>query len=149
MSTHDKISHLIDKIEASPAMDIAGRSKHIHDLRAAIEADRQRRGEPVKVVGDDEVLEAMRPSLDEGDGGYVCDMSPMHVIASGRALLARYGQPVESEGWQLVPKEPTKEMLINAMEASLLGRPSPDDDSYVRSIVSAWCEAAPKFGEEE
>lgn len=118
-------------------------------LRAAIEADRQRRGEPVKVVSDDEVLEAMRPSLDEGDGGYVCDMSPMHVIASGRALLARYGQPVESEGWQLVPKEPTKEMLINAMEASLLGRPSPDDDSYVRSIVSAWCEAAPKFGEEE
>lgn len=43
MSTHDKISHLIDKIESSPAMDIAGRSKHIHDLRAAVEADRQQR----------------------------------------------------------------------------------------------------------
>lgn len=47
--------------------------------------------EPSNFPSDDEVLEAMRPSLDEGDGGYVCDMSPMHVIASGRALLARYG----------------------------------------------------------
>lgn len=47
--------------------------------------------EPAKLPSDDEVLEAMRPSLDEGDGGYICDMSPMHVIASGRALLARYG----------------------------------------------------------
>lgn len=65
------------------------------------------------------------------------------------ALLARYGHPVEPEGWQLVPKEATEQMLIDAMEASLLGRPSPDDDSYVRSIVAAWCEAAPKFGEEE
>lgn len=112
------------------------RASDMHEYaRAAIEADRQRRGEPVawvarspgrtpqyfdgaraahvycgtgewtisplydapqsaepvKVPSDDEVLEAMRPSLDEGDGGYICDMSPMHVIASGRALLARYG----------------------------------------------------------
>lgn len=47
MNTHD-IERLIDRIEASPAMDIAGRSKHIHDLRVAIEADRKRRGGPVK-----------------------------------------------------------------------------------------------------
>lgn len=61
---------------------------------------------------------------------------------------AEDAQPSEPEGWQLVPNEPTEEMLIDAMEASLLGRPSPDDDSYVRSIVAAWCAAAPKFGEE-
>ena len=70
-------------------------------------------------------------------------------IEFARALLARYGRPVEPEGWQLVPKEPTEDMLVDAMEASLLGRPSADDDSYVRSIVKAWCAAAPKFGEEE
>ena len=63
-----------------------------------------------------------------------------------KADRKRRGEP---EGWQLVPKEPTEEMLVDAMEASLLGRPSADDDSYVRSIVKAWCAAAPKFGEEK
>lgn len=81
-------------------------------------------------------------------------------VADHRAIEPLYSAPQPADtvvkesltapdGWQLVPKEPTEEMLINAMEASLLGRPSPDDDSYVRSIVAAWCEAAPKFGEEE
>lgn len=33
--------------------------------------------------------------------------------------------------------KPTEEMLLAGMEASLLGRPSVDDDSYVRSIWEA------------
>lgn len=41
MNTHDKISRLIDKLEAIPAMDFAARAKGFHDLRTAIEADRQ------------------------------------------------------------------------------------------------------------
>lgn len=39
------IDDLINKIEASAAMDIAGRGKYIHDLRIAIEHER-RGGEP-------------------------------------------------------------------------------------------------------
>lgn len=42
MNIHDKINRLIDKIEAIPAMDFAARARCFQDLRAAIEADRQR-----------------------------------------------------------------------------------------------------------
>ena len=42
MNIHDKINRLIDKIEAIPAMDFAARARCFQDLRAAIEADRER-----------------------------------------------------------------------------------------------------------
>ena len=44
-------------------------------------------------------------------------------------------------GWQLIPIEPTEQQIVAAMEASLLGRPSPDDESYVMSIINAYLEA--------
>lgn len=49
------------------------------------------------------------------------------------------------DGWQLVPVEPTENQIISAMEASLLGRPSVDDDAYVMSIIEAYLSAAPKY----
>src|SRR5699024_4131126 len=104
--------------------------------------------EPVRVPSDEDIerlasehLSAHAQLVGAGEVHYEGE------IEFARALLARYGHPAEPEGWQLVPKEPTEEMLVDAMEASLLGRPSADDDSYVRSIVKALCAAAPKFGE--
>lgn len=98
-------------------------------------------GEPVKVPRDDIDIKDVREYLD----AWGCLAHPGVV-----SLLNWYGHQLTApKGWQLVPKEPTEEMLVDAMEASLLGRPSPDDDSYVRRIVKAWCAAAPKFGEEE
>lgn len=41
MNTHD-IDQIIDRIESCAPMDVAGRNKHLHDLRSAIESDRQR-----------------------------------------------------------------------------------------------------------
>ena len=49
------------------------------------------------------------------------------------------------EGYQLVPIEPTENQIISAMEASLLGRPSVDDDTYVMSIIEAYLSAVPKY----
>lgn len=37
-------------------------------------------------MSDDEIMAAMRPHLDEGDGGYICDMARKRVIAAGRAI---------------------------------------------------------------
>lgn len=47
------------------------------------------------------------------------------------------------EGWKLVPVEPTVDMDIAGMEQSVQGRPSVDDESYVRSIWGAMIAAAP------
>lgn len=46
-------------------------------------------------------------------------------------------------GWQLVPIEPTVDMDVDGIEASLLGRPSIDDPTYVHSIYRAMLCAAP------
>lgn len=56
-----------------------------------------------------------------------------------------YAQPMPSP---LPAKDikPTDDMIEAAMEASLLGRPSPDDEAYVMSIISAYLKAAPKCG---
>lgn len=115
MNTHDKINRLIDKLEAIPAMDFAARAKGFHDLRAAIEADRKRRGEPVKLcdcekghnglgmVGRECDCEASQPAepvkvpsdadIDavwrELTGRPCIPGSTAHAFA--RALLARYG----------------------------------------------------------
>lgn len=53
--------------------------------------------------------------------------------------------PRTNGGWQLVPVEPTENQIISAMEASLLGRPSVDDEAYVMSIIEAYLSAAPKY----
>ncbi len=47
--------------------------------------------------------------------------------------------------WVRVPREPTDDMLINGMENSCLGRPSVDDDAYVRSIWNAMLAALPSL----
>lgn len=39
-------------------------------------------------ITDAQILEVMRPSLNDGDGGYLCDTGEEYVIAAGRALLA-------------------------------------------------------------
>lgn len=41
-------------------------------------------------------------------------------------------------------REPTEAMIVDGMEASVIGRPSIDDDSYVLSIWRAMYDAAPK-----
>lgn len=41
------------------------------------------------------------------------------------------------KGYKLVPIAPTEDMIVHGMEASCLGRPSIDDDAYVRSIWDA------------
>ena len=40
------------------------------------------------VLTDDQIISAMRPELDKGDGGYLCDIFPAGVIAAGRAIEA-------------------------------------------------------------
>lgn len=43
---------------------------------------------PVAVtITDEQILEAMRHSINSADGGYVVDTAPENVIAAGRALL--------------------------------------------------------------
>ena len=59
------------------------------------------------------------------------------------ALLARYGQPVEPEGWQLVPKIPTVEVIAAMREAIVY------DQETTGSVYAVMLEYAPKFGEEE
>ena len=141
---------------------------------AAVEADRQRRGEPVVLATfhaivdecEEHIMQDTRTNqleiYDEREDAVKAapdhlSVVPVYVTATEVPLYTA-PQPAEPvvkdpltvpEGWQLVPIEPPEEMLVDAMEASLLGRPSPDDDSYVRSIVKAWCAASPKFGEEE
>lgn len=43
------------------------------------------------VVGEDAILAAMRPYLDEADGGYCCDVHSGLVVAAGRAAIALAG----------------------------------------------------------
>lgn len=45
--------------------------------------------------------------------------------------------------WKSVPVIPTDDMDIAGIEASLLGRASVDDETYVRSIYKAMLDAAP------
>lgn len=37
---------------------------------------------------DDEILEIVRPHLDAGDGGYLCDLGSEYVVRACRALLS-------------------------------------------------------------
>ncbi|OZI61594.1 hypothetical protein [Bordetella genomosp. 11] len=46
---------------------------------------------------DAEILETMRGHIDEADGGYACDTAEEHVIAAGRALLARFAPTQDAE----------------------------------------------------
>jgi hypothetical protein len=90
MNTHD-IDRLIDKIESSAAMDIAGRSKYIHDLRAAIEADHKRRGEPVAWVAAD-TLTSPHPAC-------VSSLAYMSQLDKdlGREYVPLYAAPVAAQ----------------------------------------------------
>ena len=38
-------------------------------------------------ISDEEIFNSMKPELDKGDGGYLCDMFPAGVIAAGREVL--------------------------------------------------------------
>jgi hypothetical protein len=49
---------------------------------------------------------------------------------------------------KLLPEVPTQEMEIDGIEASLLGRPSVDDSTYVNSIYQAMYAAAPDVKDE-
>jgi hypothetical protein len=53
------------------------------------------------VLSDDQIIEAMRKDLNNGDGGYLCDTGPDEVAAAGRALIAevaRLNSPPVSAG---------------------------------------------------
>ena len=39
------------------------------------------------ILTDKQILEAMRPSITDADGGYIIDTAPENVVAAGRALL--------------------------------------------------------------
>jgi hypothetical protein len=47
---------------------------------------------PVAVT-DEQVLQAMRPSIYAADGGYIWDTAPQDVLAAGRAVLALMNPP--------------------------------------------------------
>lgn len=71
--------------------------------------------------------------------GYRCEHYGRESAEDARQnLLARYGHPVEPEGWQLVPKE-----LIDFLDAKEHHLPVED-----RHVLSIMLDAAPKFGEE-
>jgi len=61
-----------------------------YDIRAIQNALRKPVEQPAPVavvITDDQILEAMRQSLTDADGGYVFDTAKDDVIAAGRALL--------------------------------------------------------------
>lgn len=93
--------------------------------------------EPVKVPSDDIDIDDVHQYLE----AWGCLAHP-----GVRALLARYGQPVEPEGWQLVPKEPTEEMMFMGVSEWATHDDSEED---VYGVWEAMLAAAPKFGEEE
>lgn len=72
------------------------------------------------------------------------------LIAKVKQMSAELDEPEQPQAEAvppthvLVPVEPTDEMFIGGMEADLLGRPSPDDDSHVRGIWNAMLAAAKK-----
>ena len=39
------------------------------------------------VITDEQIIEAMRPSISSADGGYVADTAPENIVAAGRDLL--------------------------------------------------------------
>lgn len=62
-----------------------------------------------------------------------------------RAALGRPAAVGAPEGYTIVPIEPTLEMEIAGMEASVMGRASIDDPTYVLSIYRAMIQAAPAW----
>lgn len=80
--------------------------------------------------------------VDEVFDGAIEDVSVIEdiyrVIVREYGHPARYGHPAEPEGWQLVPKEPTEEMLAATSWPNCAGT------DYKHMLSSA-----PKFGEEE
>ena len=100
--------------------------------------------EPVKVPRDDDLFaihDEYFPTMVLGHDNY---------LRFARALLARYGQPVEPKGWKLVPVEPTEGMLEGT--ESYLIDPDGEPVDIVRVTKSQYQEllaAAPKFGEDE
>ena len=63
------------------------KSNHPDDWSDAFPVFREQPA-PVEVtITDEQILEAMRHSINSADGGYVVDTAPENVIAAGRALL--------------------------------------------------------------
>ena len=56
-------------------------------------------------------------------------------------------EQVVPEGFVLVPVAPTESMVVNGMEADVLGRPSVDDSRHVLSIWTAMLAASGAKGE--
>lgn len=86
---------------------------------------------PAQMPSDSEIMWEWANTKNTGD-------MRVDLIVFARALLARYGHPIEPEGWQLVPKVPTEEMLAATSWPNCAGT----DYKHMLS-------AAPKFGEEE
>lgn len=86
--------------------------------------------------------------VDEVFDGAIEDVSVIEdiyrVIVREYGHPARYGQPVEPESWQLVPKEPTEEMMYMGVSEWATHDDSEED---VYGVWEAMLAAAPKFGE--
>lgn len=98
----------------------------------------------------DDADEALRDALDLVGldmGAYSSPKEALSALIDWHVSVST--DPRTNGGWQLVPVEPTENQIISAMEASLLGKPSVDDDTYVMSIIESYLSAAPKFGENE
>lgn len=66
--------------EASPYSGDGGKKLQCNDCATP--------SAPVELT-DEQIIEAMRESLNDADGGYVVDTAPQDVVKAGRALLAR------------------------------------------------------------
>jgi hypothetical protein len=111
---HDAIGHAESndhRLEARFGQMKGVPAVRIDDLRAHIEGWQSdgnaapvsaRAADAPSEPSDKQIIEAMQPELDKGDGGYLCDMFPAGVIAAGRAVLrlraadALDSQPTES-----------------------------------------------------
>lgn len=120
---------------------------------AAIKADRQRRSEPVKIPK--EVIETLEGIVNADWRTWEELASPdvfvrwaKSRVSHALALIAQYGQPVEPEGWQLVPKKPTHEMRL-AGKHTIKGADTTFEGILAEYAYLSMLEAAPKFGEEE
>lgn len=66
---------------------------------------------PGPILSDERIIYLMKPELDKGDGGYLCDMFPAGVIAAGRAIEADLraalaavpgkGEPADPMDWKI------------------------------------------------
>lgn len=102
--------------------------------RAAIKADRQRRGEPVQLCDCERGHNGIGIAVRECD----CTGNNPHP-----SELVK-----EPEGWQLVPKKPTHEMLL-AGKHTIKGADTTFEGILAEYAYLSMLEAAPKFGEEE